>query len=323
MRTILAMQFSGYEGLGLAEAPKPEPMADRVLVRVKAAGVTPLDHTLLVGSHPRAKAPLVLGNEGAGVIEESAIPGLEAGDRVAFTGVYGVAENGSWEDYVLVRAGDLLPIPDEMDDVLAAGLPVAYLTAQIALMQAGFVSGQTVFTSAIGGSVGNATYQLAKALGAKTVIATAGSAAKAARARDLGYDNVIDLSVESITDGVRRITDGKGADIVIESLGGHFIGDALGALAPGGALVAIGYTAGRKATIDVTDLIWKRARVSGFALVTQTPAVKVEAWNQVMKLIASGAVSPIVERTYPLEQASEALRYLHEERPFGKIVLKL
>jgi len=73
----------------------------------------------------------------------------------------------------------------------------------------------------------------------------------------------------------------------------------------------------------VTDLIWKRTRMSGFALVSQTPTVKVEAWNQVMKLIASGVVSPIVERTYPLEQAPEALRYLHEERPFGKIVLKL
>src|SRR5580698_9014529 len=185
MRAIEAKSFSGYGGLRQIELPRPQPAKDRVLVRVKAAGVTPLDHTILVGGHPRAKAPLVLGNEGAGVIEASATPGLKVGDRVAFTGVYGVAENGAWEDYVLVRAGDLLPIPDEIDDVLAASLPVAYLTAQIALMQAGFVSGKTVFTSAIGGSVGNATYQLAKARGAEAVISTAGSAAKAARARDL------------------------------------------------------------------------------------------------------------------------------------------
>jgi NADPH2:quinone reductase len=322
MRMMVAKQFNGFPGLEQIEAPKPQLADDRILVRVKAAGVTPLEHTILVGNHPRAKAPLVLGNEGAGVIEEAAGSGLKAGDRVAFTGVYGVAENGSWEDYVLVRAGDLLPIPDRMDYVLAASLPVAYLSARIALTQAGFRPGKTVFTTAIGGSVGNATYQLAKALGAEAVIATAGSATKAVQARDLGYDNVIDLSAESVTDGVRRITGGKGADIVIESLGGSFIGDALGVLALNGTLVSIGYTAGRKATIDVTDIIWKRASISGFALVTQAPAVKLEAWNEVMKLIASGAVSPIVDRSYPLEQAARALRYLHEERPFGKIVLE-
>lgn len=320
---MLAKQFDGYPGLEQVEIPKHQLVDDRVLIRVKAAGVTPLDHTILVGSHPRAKAPLVLGNEGAGVIEESAIAGLKVGDRVAFTGVYGVAESGAWQDYVLVRAGDLLPIPDQLDDVLAASMPVAYLTAQIALMQAGFASGKTVFTTAIGGSVGNATYQVARALGAEVVIATAGSSAKAARARDLGYHNVIDLSVESIPEAVWRITAGKGVDIAIESLGGTFIGAALGALASRGALVTIGYTAGREASIDVTDLIWKRASMSGFALVTQTPAVKVEAWNQIMKLLLEGKISPIVARTYPLKEAPEALHYLHEERPFGKVVLEL
>jgi NADPH:quinone reductase-like Zn-dependent oxidoreductase len=275
------------------------------------------------GSHPRAKAPLVLGNEGAGVIEDAGTSGLVPGSRVAFTGGYGVAENGSWEDYVTVRTDDLLPVPVGVDDVLAASLPVAYLTAQIALDDAGFAPGKTVFTPAIGGSVGNATYQLAKALGAAAVISTAGSIAKATQARDHGYADIIDLSAENIGDGVRRITEGRGVDIVIESLGGSFIGDGLSSLAVGGTLVTIGYTAGRKAGIDVTDLIWKRARMAGFALVTQTPAVKRKAWEQVMALITRGAVVPVVARTYPLERATEALRYLHEDRPFGKVVLTL
>jgi NADPH:quinone reductase len=323
MRTIQATQFNGYQGLVQVDAPKPQSADGRALVRVTAAGVTPLDHTILSGGHPRAKAPLVLGNEGAGVIEDPGASGLASGSRVAFTGAYGVAENGSWEAYVTVRADDLLPIPAGIDDVLAASLPVAYLTAQIALDDAGFAPGKTVFTPAIGGSVGNATYQLAKAQGAAAVISTAGGTAKATRAREHGYADIIDLSAETIGDGVRRITNGKGVDIVIESLGGPFISDGLGSLAIGGTLVTIGYTAGRKAGIDVTDLIWKRARMTGFALLVQPGAVKRKAWEKVTALITSGAVVPIVARTFPLEQAAEALRYLHEDRPFGKVILVL
>ena len=323
MRMIQAIQFTGYQGLVQLDAPKPQVADGRVLVRVTAAGVTPLDHTILSGGHPRAKAPLVLGNEGAGVIEDAGASGLAPGSRVAFTGSYGVAENGSWEDYVTVRTDDLLPIPVGIDDVLAASLPVAYLTAQIALDDAGFAPGKTVFTPAIGGSVGNATYQLAKARGAAAVISTAGSAVKATQARDRGYTDIIDLSAETIGDGVRRITGGRGVDIVIESLGGAFIGDGLRSLAVGGTLITVGYTAGRKAGIDVTDLIWKRARMVGFALVAQPPTVKREAWDQVMELIAGGAIEPVVARSYPLERASEALRHLLEDRPFGKVVLAL
>jgi NADPH2:quinone reductase len=323
MRMMLAQQLIGYHGLIAVDAPTPQAANGRVLVRVTAAGVTPLEHTVLSGSHPRAKAPLVLGNEGAGVIEDAGTSGLAVGSRIAFTGAYGVAENGSWEEYVSVRADDLLPIPDDIDDVLAASLPVAYLTAQITLVQAGFAAGKTVFAPAIGGSVGNAAYQLARAQGAVVVISTAGSTAKAARAQGLDYDNIIDLGSESIGDGVRRMTDGKGVDVVIESLGGSFTGDSLATLALGGTLVTLGYTASRRANIDVTDLIWRRARMFGFVLAAQAPAVKHDAWNQVMALIAKGSVAPIVERTYPLEHAAEALRHLHEDRPFGKIVLKL
>jgi len=323
MRMIQATQFTGYQGLVQLDAPKPQLADGRVLVRVTAAGVTPLDHTILTGGHPRAKPPLVLGNEGAGMIEDAGASGLEPGSRVAFTGGYGVAENGSWQDYVTVRTDDLLPIPAGIDDVLAASLPVAYLTAQIALDDAGFAPGKTVFTPAIGGSVGNATYQVAKARGAAAVISTAGSAAKATQARNRGYADIIDLSAENIGDGVRRITDGKGVDIVIESLGGDFIGAGLSSLAVGGTLITIGYSAGRKAGIDVTDLIWKRARMTGFALLARPPAVKRKAWEQVTALITSGAVAPLIARTYPLEQATEALRYLHEDRPFGKVILVL
>jgi len=321
MQAIEANSFSGYGGLRQVELPKPQPAKDRVLVRVTAAGVTPLDHTILSGGHPRAQAPLVLGNEGAGVIEDAGFSGLAVGSRVMFTGPYGVGETGAWQQWLLVKPEHLALVPDAIDDVVAASLPVAWLTAQTTLTQAGFRPGMTVLAPGIGGSVGNATFQLARAQGAGKVISTAGSAAKAAHAKQLGFDDVVDLSAQGLAEGVRRITSGKGADIVIESIGGNVTSEALSSLGPGGVLITLGYSAGRKTTIDVTDLIWKRARMEGFSLFAQSPAAVAAAWRDVLPLISSGSVKPIVERVYPFAEAGEALRHLIEDRPFGKVVL--
>jgi len=321
MRAIEAETFSGYGGLKQTELPKPLPAKDRVLVRVTAAGVTPLDYTIMSGGYPRAKAPLVLGNEGAGIIEDAGESGLEVESRVMFTGPYGVRENGAWQEWLLVRPEDLAFVPDAIGDAVAASIPVAYLTAQITLTLAGFKPGKTVLAPAIGGSVGNATYQLARAQGAGKVISTAGSAAKAARARELGFENVIDLTTEGLADGVRRITAGKGVDIVIESIGGTVISEALSSLGLGGVLLTLGYSAGRKTTIDVTDLIWKGARMAGFSLFAQSPTTIATAWRDILPLIVEGSVKPIVERVYPLGEAGGALRHLIEDRPFGKVIL--
>jgi NADPH:quinone reductase len=321
MRAIEARTFSGYGGLQQIELPKPQPAKDRVLVRVTAAGVTPLEYTILSGGHPRAKAPLALGNEGAGVVEDAGDSGIAVGSRVMFTGPYGVSENGAWQEWLLVRPEHLAFVPDTIEDVVAASLPVAYLTAQVTLTLADFEPGKTVLAPGIGGSVGNATYQLARSQGAGRVISTAGSAAKAAKARELGFEDVVDLSTEGLAEGVRRITGGKGVDIVIESIGGTVASEALSSLALGGVLITLGYSAGRKTTIDVTDLIWKRARMAGFSLFAQSPAAIATAWRDILPLIVSRSVQPIVERVYPFGEAGEALRHLIEDRPFGKVVL--
>ena len=112
------------------------------MVRVTAAGVTPRDHTILTGGLPRAKAPLVLGNKGAGIVEDSADSAFAVGSRVMFAGAYGVRENGAWQEWLLVKPEDLALVPDGIDDVTAASLPVAYLTAQITLTLAGFKAGR-------------------------------------------------------------------------------------------------------------------------------------------------------------------------------------
>ena len=132
---------------------------------------------------------------------------------------------------------------------------------------------------------------------------------------------MIDLTTEGLADGVRRITGGSGVDIVIESIGGTLTSEALSSLDLGGVLITLGYSAGRKTTIDVTDLIWKRARMAGFSLFAQSPIAIAAAWRDILPLIISGSVKPIVERVYPFGEAGEALRHLIEDRPFGKVVL--
>ena len=295
MRAMRAEGFGGYQDLKLAEIPKPYVSDGRVLVKITAAGVTPLEHTILSGRYPRAKAPLVLGSEGAGVVEDANDSDFSFGARVMFTGPYGVSEDGACSEYLGVRKENLSLIPANIDDVSAAGLPVAYLTAPMALSLAGFQAGKTVLAPAIGGSVGNAVTQLARALGARHAISTTTSHAKAEQAKTLGFDEVIDLSTEKLGEGVRRITEGYGSDVVIDAVGGDILSEALGTLAMGGSLTTLGYSAGRKSTIDVTDLIWKRASIKSFSLFAQPPEMWSTAWASIFTLLESGAIKPVLK----------------------------
>ena len=240
-----------------------------------------------------------------------------------FFGAYGAFEDGTDSEWVAVRKEDLCLIPDNVDDVSAAGIPVAYLTAQVALTLAGFRAGKTVLSPAIGGSIGNAVTQLARALGAKHAMSSTTNHAKAEQAKALGFNEVIDTSLEKLGDGVRRITSGYGADIVIDGIGGEVLSEALGALASEGRVITLGYSASRKATIDVTNLIVPQASIRGLNMFAQPKAAITDAWKVIVSLLKSGAIKPIVAKTFPLVEAVDALRYLIEGRPFGRVVLTI
>jgi NADPH2:quinone reductase len=323
MRAMRAEQFSGYEGLKLVDLAKPAVTDGKVLVRITAAGVTPLDYTILSGNFHGSKSPLVLGNEGAGVVEMGGGTDFPPESRVMFFGAYGAFEDGTYSEWVAVRKEDLCLIPDNVDDVSAAGIPVAYLTAQVALTRAGFRAGKTVLSPAIGGSIGNAVTQLARALGAKHAMSSTTNHAKAEQAKALGFNEVIDTSLERLADGVRRITGGYGADIIIDGIGGEVLSEALGALASEGSLTTLGYSASRKTTIDVTDVIVRQASIRGLNMFAQPKAAVADAWNVIVALLKSGAIKPIVAKNFRLPDAAEALRYLIEGRPFGRVVLEL
>ena len=255
------------------------------------------------------------------MVEKGGGTDFPSGSRVMFFGPYGAFEDGTYSEWVAARKEDLFLIPENVDDVTAAGIPVAYLTAQVALTRAGFRAGQTVFAPAIGGSVGNAVTQLARAGGAKHSMSSTTNHAKAEQAKALGFNEVIDTSQEKLGDGVHRMTGGYGADIVIDGIGGEVLGEALATLAFEGSLTTLGYSASRQTTIDVTNLIVPQASIRSLNMFVQPKAVVAEAWNVIVSLLKSGAIKPIVAKTFQLADAAEALRYLIEGRPFGRVIL--
>ncbi|MER5793704.1 zinc-binding dehydrogenase [Streptomyces sp. NPDC001980] len=327
MRAIQYDQFGDYDVLRPVDVPRPEPGSGQALVRLTLAGIQPLDDTVRSGKRGAVKPfPITPGGAGVGTVEEPGRSGPAAGIRVVISGGrYGVSADGTWAEYVAVDPAHLLAVPDGIDDTAAAALSTGagYLTAYLALTElAGFQPGGTVLAPGSGGAVGQGGVEIARHLGASLAITTATSTAKAERSRAAGYE-VIDLSRESLGDGVARLTDGKGVDVVLDGVAGPITGPALGALAWGGTLISIGYSAGTQADINVTDLIWKAAHVHGFlfALFTQE---QVNAANAaLLDLVAGKEITPLVDRVFPLEQAAEAQRHLIEGGPFGRVLLSL
>jgi NADPH2:quinone reductase len=191
----------------------------------------------------------------------------------------------------------------------------------MALREAGFQVGKTVLATGIGGSVGNAAYQLARALGASKVLGTVGSADKARLSREAGFDNVIDLSAESMFDGVMRLTDGEGVDIVIDAVGGQVIAGTVKCVKRYGVIITLGFAGGRTSAITLADLILRRARIQGFGVYTSTPEEWRGAWGTFSRLADEGKINPLFDRSFPFEQAPEAVRYIIEGRPFGAVAL--
>ena len=328
MRAWLIEKQQGPGELKLVERPKPSISGNDVLVRVTAPGVVPFDVAIVNNENeatfPPATLPNIPGNQGAGVVEDPGRSMFKKGERVMFGAFpYGFMRPGSWAEYVAVDADHLGHIPNSVPDGAAAQAAVAYPTAWFALRDAGFAAGKTVLAPGIGGSVGNAAYQLARALGAAKVISTAGSTDKAKKAAQLGFENVIDLSKESMVEGVRARTGGENVDIVIDSVGGQVIAEAIKCLTRYGKAIVLGFAAGRQSTITLADLILVRGSIQGYGAYTSTPDEWRDAWSVFNKLADEGRISPIFDRSFAFTDAPEALRYVAQARPFGGVALAL
>jgi NADPH2:quinone reductase len=328
MKSIEFKMPGGYEVLDLVERPVPVPAQGQLIVRVTIAAVNSVDNTVRSGLLSSRYKPVILGNEGAGVV----ITGNEEfppGTRVmisCFTSsgqVRGIYIDGVWQEYLAVDPSQLLTINEQISDEEAAAFPVSFFSAQVCLNKAEFSAGKSVLSLAAGGGVGNAGIQLAKAQGASMVLTTAGSTRKAELARARGIENVIDLSLEKLSDGVARLTEGRGVDIVIDSVGGELTGEAIHSLAREGILVAIGYSGGRVFNANITDFVWKGIQMRGQSLNGwfDLPAQK-SVWEQIIPLFNSVQIKPVIDKVFQASEVAEAQRYLMEDRPFGKVLIK-
>jgi NADPH2:quinone reductase len=329
MKSIQYQAYGGYEQNRSVDLPVPDIAEGEVLVEMRSVGVNPLDDTFRSGHIYLAtpeKLPRVGGQTGVGVVAGTKASGFAVGDRVFVTGKgFGIVADGTWRQYVAAPAAGLWRVPDHVDDDHAAAYlaGTGYLVGYLVLTEfAKLRPGQTVLAPGISGAVGMESVQVARRLGAALAISTASTTAKAEQARAAGYEHVIDLSKEGLKDGVMRLTGGKGVDVIIDGVSGTLTGPALGSLANGGTLAVVGYSGGRDAEINVTDIIWKAATIRGFTFRLFSPETLAAAQTALIGYLSEGALQPAIGKVFPMSAAPEAVRYLIEGKPFGRVLMR-
>ncbi len=314
--------------LRVEQRPDPEPGEGEVLVRVHGAGLNRADLVQLAGhySAPPGSPPDVPGLEFAGevVAHGAGVTTPALGARV-----FGIAGGGGQAELLAVPAVQCAPVPESLDLVAAGGVPEVFVTAHDALItQAALRSGETLLVHAVGSGVGTAALQLAHAMGCP-VVGTARTLAKLERCEALGLDHAVlaprALDPAALADA---ITAAAGpVDVTLELVGGDYVLTDVRVAAPRGRIVLVGLMAGARAQVDLGALMFKRLRVFGTTLRGRSVEEKAAATDvftrDVVPLLASGTVAPVVARTFPLADAREAYDLLAADAVFGTIVLDL
>jgi NADPH2:quinone reductase len=310
------------DALTVEAVPVPSPGAGEALVRVEAAGVNFIDVYKRTGLYTVA-LPATLGEEGAGIVA-SVGPGvsdLAAGDRVAWAGTL-----GSYAEFVLVRAGKLVRIPESIDTRTAAAVMLQGMTAQyLATSTYPLRRGDTCLIHAAAGGVGLLLVQMARRAGAR-VLATAGTEEKAALAREAGAHDVIVYTREDFVAETKRLTDGRGVQVIYDSVGRATFLPGLDVLAPRGMMVLFGQSSGPVDPIDPQLLARKGSLFLTrpiLAWYTATPEELRQRADDVFAWVGTGQLTVRVGAEFPLEQAAEAHRALEGRRTTGKVLLRL
>jgi NADPH2:quinone reductase len=320
MRAIRIDAFGGPEVLRLVEVPEPSPGPGQVVVRVGAAGLNFIDVYHRTGLYPNP-LPFVPGLEGAGVVAGLG-PGVTAfreGDRVAWTGI-----PGAYAERAILPADRAVAVPPAIGTETAAALMLQGLTAHY-LSSSTFplAPGHTCLVHAAAGGVGLLLVQMAKRRGAR-VIGTVGTEAKAALAREAGADDVILYAQEDFLKAVKRLTDGRGVDVVYDSVGKTTAEKSLDCLVPRGMVVFFGNASGPVPPIDPLSLSRKGSlfltRPTLVHYVADRASLEARAAD-VLGDVAAGRLRVRIDRTYPLAEAAEAHRALEGRRTAGKVLL--
>lgn len=322
MQAILCRKLEGTEGLELAEVPDPEPGACGVRIRVRAAGVNFADTLMLRGRYQeKPPLPFTPGLEVAGEIEAvgAGVRGLSVGQRVL-----AVVSHGGFAEKVVARGDDVVPLPETMDDVTAAGFAIAYGTAHGGLRwRADLHAGEILLVHGAGGGVGLTAVECGKALGA-TVIATARGAEKLAVAQAHGADHLLDSEADDVRARVKELTHGMGADVVYDPVGGAMFDASLRSVAWEGRIVLIGFASGVVPQIPANILLVKNAAVLGFywgSYRQHDPERLRAGFRELFQWHREGRIRPHVSTTLPLAQTRAAIELLASRQSVGKVVV--
>jgi NADPH:quinone reductase-like Zn-dependent oxidoreductase len=340
MKAVVFSEHGGPEVLRYTEVPEPKINPTEVLVRVRACALNHLDLWVRQGL-PGITIPMphILGSDISGEVAKVGelvtrvkvgqkvllSPGISCGQCAACSAgqdnrcrrytIFGYMVDGGCAEYVKSPEANVIPIPGDLSFDEAAAVPLVFLTAwRMLIGRAELQPGEEVLVLGAGSGVGTAAIQIAKVLGAR-VIATAGSEAKLQKAKELGADEVIHHGKHNIADEVKRLTDRRGVDVVVEHVGVATWEMSLASLASGGRLVTCGATTGYEARLDLRHLFSRQLSILGSYMGSRADLYAV------LKLLGQRKVRAVIDRTLPLAQCARAHELLENREQFGKIVL--
>lgn len=317
MKAVFCDKLGSPDDLVLREVASPVPGAGEVKVALRARGVSFVDVLLIAGQYQvKRDLPFIPGSEAAGVVVETG-PGVDTiapGDRVLVPA--GFAEEA------VVAAEQVTRLPDTVSFETAAAFRSNYTTAYYALQRGRLKAGEVLLVHGAAGGVGLATVDMGKLLGA-TVIATASTAEKLAVCKQLGADYVINYT-QGFRDQVHDLTNGRGADVIFDPVGGDVFDTSMRCIAPFGRLLIVGFTSGRAALAKTNHLLIKDAEAIGFTiggLSRHDPVWAQRNFEILLGWLAAGRITPYVSHRLPLARAAEALQLITDRKVIGKVVL--
>ncbi len=322
MKAIRVEEFGEPDVIQYVDVERPSPAAGEALIKVKSAGINYADTMRRRDQYvERQELPFTPGSEVAGEVFEvgEGVEDVSVGDRVVT-----LLGTGGYADYAVAPSRNLIPMPDGLDFDQAAAIPLQGLTAYHCIKTSGALQdGESVLVHAAAGGVGTLAVQIAKLLGAGKVIATASSEEKLDLARSLGADVLINYTQDDWPEQVREATDGRGADIILEMVGGDFLEKNLKCLNVFGQMVVFGAASGEWGSIIPVVLMKRCHAVVGFYLpqIMRRPDLFVPSLRETLGWISSGDLKLTIGGSYPLEQAAEAHADLEGRKTTGKLLL--
>lgn len=324
MRAILCHELTGPDALRLEEVPEPRPGPGQVRIQVRACGVNFADSLITRGQYQKQpRPPFSPGFEVSGEVLElgAGVSGISIGDRVI-----AMTPHGGYAEQVVADINRCVPMPAAMSWEHGAAFPVVFGTSHVALWhRARLRAGETLVVHGASGGVGLTAVAIGKQLGA-TVIATASEPAKLQVAREHGADHLIDSSLEDVRTRIKELTEGRGADVFYDPVGGELFDASLRSIAFEGRILAIGFASGTVPQIPANHLLVKNVDVIGInwpAYAELNPEVMTASFQTLMQWYLAGAIKPHVSAIYPLARSAEALDRVVSRKATGKIVITM